>query len=112
LHTNLHPILKRLPNLPTDHNNTEIQTLQAKLDKNLEDGPVNTETLTIAMDLVLATFCKESPQHLITKDLTALLSLREDWSSDHGQRHWNYIEKKEGTTQMTIAPSPFGTPIP
>jgi len=65
--TNLHPILKRLPNLPKDHNNAEIQTLQAKLDDNLENGPVNVETLTIAMDLVLAIFCKESPQHLITK---------------------------------------------
>jgi len=66
-HTNLHLILKRLLNLPKDHNNTKIQTLQAKLDENLENGPVNAETLTIAMDLVLAIFHKESPQHLITK---------------------------------------------
>jgi len=65
LHTNLHPILKRLLNLPKDHGNTEIQTLQ--LDENLENGPVNAETLTIAMDLILAIFHKESPQHLTTK---------------------------------------------
>ena len=66
-HTSNHPILRELLLLSKDHDSTEIQTAWARLDKNLENGPLNMETLTLVMDLVIAVFHKESLQHLITK---------------------------------------------
>jgi len=66
-HTNRHSILQGLPLLLEDHNSTEIRSLQIKLNESFRNGPVNTETLTIAMDLIITILCKENLQHLFTK---------------------------------------------
>ena len=65
--TNRHSILQGLPLLLEDHDSTEIRSLQIKLNESFRNGPVNAETLTIAMDLVIAILHKENPQHLFTK---------------------------------------------
>jgi len=66
-HTNHHSILQGLLLLLKDHNSTEIQSLQIKLNESFRNRPVNAETLTIAMDLIIAILHEENLQHLFTK---------------------------------------------
>jgi len=66
-HTLQHPTLQGLPLLLKDHDNTKIWSLQTKFNENLKNGPLNMETLVIAMDLVITVLCKENLQHLIIK---------------------------------------------
>jgi len=65
----IHPdlILQGLPLLLKDHDSTKIQSLQVKLNESFRNGPLNIETLMIAMDLVIAVLHEENLQHLFIK---------------------------------------------
>jgi len=92
--TSKHLILNDLPLLSKDHDSTEIQTTQAKLNENLENGPLNAETLMLAMDLMITVFHEESLQHLITKKPDCITVIKGNQSLDHGARQWNYTRKR------------------